>query len=141
MVLLQPEEDGRSGCLPILRHGFQQGIFPSLQICFNLPGIAWEHSGPASDNVDLRSDHECFCIILPGGLLFKAQTQSKDPKQPQSLPAERKSRSEAPLAGMAMSAAMSKGVVQDTELLLPPASTDLAEPPGKLCIFMEKAEL
>ena len=40
-----------------------------------------------------------------------------------------------------MTAAMGKGVAQDTELLLPPASTDLAGPPGKLCIFMEKAEL
>lgn len=74
-----------------------------------------------------------------------APLQGSDPEQssqqPQSLPAERKSQRDAPLAGMAMTAATGKGVAPDTELLLPPASTDLAGPPGKLCIFMEKAEL
>lgn len=39
-----------------------------------------------------------------------------------------------------MTAVMGKGVAQDTELL-PPVSTDLFGPPGKLCIFVEKAEL
>lgn len=45
------------------------------------------------------------------------------------------------MAVTAMTAATGKGVTQDTELLLPPASLDLAGPPGKLRIFMEKAEL
>lgn len=77
MALLQLEVGGKHGWRLILRHSFPQGIFPSLQVCFKLPGLAWEHSDPTSDNVDLCSDSECFHIILPGGLLFRAQTQSK----------------------------------------------------------------
>lgn len=71
MVLLQLEEGRKPGWLPVLRYSFPQGIFPPQQMCFSLPGVPWEHSDPASDKVDSLT-------ILPGGLLFGTQSQSRD---------------------------------------------------------------
>lgn len=72
---LQLEEGEKPGWLLVLRYSFPQGIFPSLQMCFNLP---WEHSDPDSDKVDLCSSRECSPVILPGGLLFGPWSQSRD---------------------------------------------------------------